>query len=172
MKESVALGFGGNLAEPIPAIDNAIQHLRKTQILTDLRISHYYRTEPWGNAEGGAFVNATVTGNTNFAPDELLDILQVLETKAGRVRSGKRYEARVLDIDILLYGNRIITNERLTIPHPLLSERRFVLVPLAEIAEDWIVPTLHTTVGLLLEECRDVATIERIEDARGTGEPS
>lgn len=172
MSTLVALGFGGNLTEPIATIHAAIEHLRITGILTDLTVSHFYRTTPWGGAEGSDFINVAVTGVTDLDAEALLDRLHSLETEAGRVHSQHHYEARILDIDILLFGEQIVENGKLTIPHPFLAERRFVLVPLAEIAEGWTVPTKQTTVRQLLQSCRDTLKVEQIAGGSGTEEPS
>jgi 2-amino-4-hydroxy-6-hydroxymethyldihydropteridine diphosphokinase len=101
--------------------------------------SRLYRTPPWGVTEQPDFINAAARLETALAPRELLDALLAVETRAGRVR-GARNGPRILDLDLLLYGDHAINEPDLVVPHPRLHERAFVLLPLADIAPDLEVP--------------------------------
>lgn len=105
-----------------------------------VRASSVHESEPWGFDDPQSFLNQVLIVDTALEPFALLDELQAIEQELGRVRNeGKRegYEARPIDIDILFYGELVIDSERLTIPHPLIREREFVLVPLREVMPDW-----------------------------------
>lgn len=116
--------------------------------------SAIYETAAWGRELQPAFLNQAIVLETRLAPLPLLDGLQAIERRMGRVRR-ERWEARSMDIDILFYGRDVFSDDRLTIPHPLLAVRRFALVPLAEILGDFIHPTLQVPVRDLLANCTD-----------------
>lgn len=116
------------------------------------RRSALYGTEPVGGPPQRDYVNAAVLARTRHAPLALLDILKSLETEAGRALTRSRNAPRPLDLDLLLYGDRIIETRELTVPHPRLSDRRFVLVPLADIWPRRVVPGVGRTVWRLLRE--------------------
>ncbi len=113
-----------------------------------LRISSLYRTAPVGPPQPD-YVNACAVLQTRLAADVLLDHLLAIETQFGRERR-ERWGPRTLDLDVLLYGDDIIASDSLTVPHPHLQERAFVLVPLSEIAGTWIVPGLNQSIDELL----------------------
>ena len=139
MAETVFLGIGSNLGDRKSFLDFAVRNLE--DILSEIRVSRVYETDPMYVREQEPFLNAVVRGETTAGPAELLDMIQDIEKKAGRNREGAvRRGPRVLDIDILLYGDRRIETPRLVCPHPLIRERLFVLVPLLEIAPDCTEP--------------------------------
>jgi 2-amino-4-hydroxy-6-hydroxymethyldihydropteridine diphosphokinase len=111
--------------------------------------SRFYRTPPWGPVEQPDFVNAAIAVETSLEPHVLLDTLLSIERAFGRVRDGERWGPRTLDLDLLAYGERTIDDERLTLPHPRLAERAFVLLPLADVAPEAFVPGMGR-VGALL----------------------
>jgi 2-amino-4-hydroxy-6-hydroxymethyldihydropteridine diphosphokinase len=128
-------------------------------VVTMLESSPVYETPPWGVTDQPAFLNMVIKGMTYAAPRELLSHLKDLETYLGRIPS-IRYGPRKIDLDILFYDNVVIETPDLTIPHPNLHERAFVLVPLADLAPDLVHPILGKTVRQLLAEV-DIAGVKR-----------
>ncbi len=128
------VGLGSNLEQPRTQVSEALKELA---LLPDTRVtarSSLYRTPPLGPAGQPDYINAVAALSTRLAAESLLDALQGLEQRHGRVRSGLRWGPRTLDLDLLLYGDSRIATSRLQVPHPRIAERAFVLVPLAEIA--------------------------------------
>jgi 2-amino-4-hydroxy-6-hydroxymethyldihydropteridine diphosphokinase len=121
--------------------------LPRTQLVQRSRL---YRSAPWGRADQPEFVNAAVALQTELSPRELLEALLAIERAAGRARDETRWGPRVLDLDILVYGDRQIDEPGLHVPHPHLHERAFVLLPLAEIAPDLMVPNQASVSALLV----------------------
>jgi 2-amino-4-hydroxy-6-hydroxymethyldihydropteridine diphosphokinase len=131
----VGLGLGGNVGDPARAIRAAVEGLAARGIAEIDRLSSLYRTAPWGGVPQPDYANACAIGRTALAPLDLLDAIKQLERDLGRVDT-VRWGPRVIDIDILFYGDVSLQDERLVIPHRDLMRRAFVLVPLAEIAPD------------------------------------
>jgi 2-amino-4-hydroxy-6-hydroxymethyldihydropteridine diphosphokinase len=121
--------------------------------------SFIYETTPWGITEQPNFLNMVIKGETSQMPQELIKNLKSLETELGRIPS-IRYGPRKIDIDILFYGDLILTTPELTLPHPHLHERAFVLVPLADLAPDYIHPIMRKTIRQLLANV-DAAGVKR-----------
>ena len=113
--------------------------------------SPVYETQPWGYTDQPSFLNQVIEARTELPPVELLAFLKRLETQLGRQPS-VRYGPRLIDLDILLYGDLVMESQALTIPHPRLSERAFVLVPLADLAPDIIHPITRKTIHQLAQE--------------------
>lgn len=130
MKVEVWIGVGGNLPRSPQAIQQALCLL--SYVLREIQVSSWYRTEPWGNPYQPPFWNRVIRGTTFYDVRSLFDFLQTVERRLGRRRRG-RWEARVLDLDLLLYGDRVIRHPDLQIPHPWLDRRSFVLVPSQEV---------------------------------------
>lgn len=141
MDEVVAyIGIGSNLDDPEHQVQSAIEELARLPESRVTRASGLYRTPPWGMTEQPPFVNAAVSLRTRLSPRALLDGLLAIERSRGRVRDGTRWGPRVLDLDILLYGGRSLHEDGLHIPHPRIAERAFVLMPLADLDADLVVP--------------------------------
>ena len=147
------IGLGSNLGEKEQNINKAIQ-LIKERIGKVTAQSALISTTPWGYESDNLFLNAVIGCHTELTPMEVLTRIQAIETEMGRVRNKKGYEDRVIDLDILLYDDLIIQTQALTIPHPFLDTRLFVLEPLAQIDPEFIHPILNKTIKKLVEERR------------------
>lgn len=128
----IYLSLGSNLGKRQENIESAINHLKKENIFID-KVSSFYETEPIGYKKQNNFYNVVVRGKTEFKPEELLEKIKEIEKKLGRQKT-RRFGPRKIDIDILLYDNIKLSSKNLTIPHPEMKNRRFVLEPLQEIA--------------------------------------
>ena len=134
------VGLGSNLLDPRAQVERALvalEHLPKTTLCAR---SQLYRTPPWGGVVQPDFTNAAAALDTGLGAAELMDALLAIERDFGRRRDGARFGPRVIDIDLLLYGDLVSNEPQLHVPHPRLHERAFVLVPLAEIAASVNVP--------------------------------
>lgn len=153
-REPVALALGGNLPD-VPDVerhlDRAVAQLRT--FFSDLRVASYYRTAAVSPVPQPDYLNTAAVGFTDLDPESVLGLCKALEREAGRRRplGTPRFGPRPLDVDIVLWGDRVSDRPELTLPHPRLRERRFVLEPLAEIAPGLRVPPDGATVAELLE---------------------
>lgn len=134
------IGLGSNLDFPIKQIQKAIGTLSDSDQIKLMNTSSLYKSPPMGPQEQNDYVNAVIEIETCLPPLTLLDKLQSIELSQGRLRKQERWSARTLDLDLLLYGNQIIDNDRLTVPHYGMTERAFVLYPLNEIAPELDLP--------------------------------
>jgi 2-amino-4-hydroxy-6-hydroxymethyldihydropteridine diphosphokinase len=148
-----AVAFGGNLGRPRETFRDALAALAAEPGVTVLAASRLWRSEPWGLRDQPAFLNAAVLLETWLAPAELLARLKAMERSAGRT-PGLRWGPRPLDLDLLFHGDDVRTGTELTLPHPGLPERTFVLEPLAEIAPGWVHPVHGKRCAELLAELR------------------
>lgn len=146
----VYLSLGTNLGDKGENLQVAI-HQIATQIGLVTAQSAFYETEPWGFESENTFMNACVAVETNLSPRQLLRVTQRIERRMGRTqKSAGSYHDRIIDIDILLYDDVMVSEPDLIIPHPLMHKRLFVLQPLAEIAQNVIVPGSSISVGEML----------------------
>jgi 2-amino-4-hydroxy-6-hydroxymethyldihydropteridine diphosphokinase len=134
------IGLGSNLAEPVVQIKSARIAIAAIPGVKELTFSGLYHSLPMGPKDQPDYVNAVMAIATGLLPMDLLRSLQAIENNQGRIRKGERWGARTLDLDILIYGDLIIDQPDLTVPHPGLAERSFVLYPLFEIAPLLLVP--------------------------------
>lgn len=144
----VYIGLGSNLSDPHKQIQLAVKALTGIKC-TELRnVSSLYFSRPMGPQDQPDYMNAVAEISTQLAPLALLDELQTIENSAGRVRKENRWGARILDLDILLFNNEEINNERLTVPHYGLELREFVVMPLAEMSPELILPNGKSILSL------------------------
>ena len=143
------IGLGGNLGEVRERLDAAIAALGALPGVAVVARSRFYRTAPWGPVAQPDFVNAAIAVETSLPALDLLDALLATERAFGRVRDGERWGPRTLDLDLLAYGDDVIDDERLNVPHPRIAERAFVLMPLADIANDTVLPGVGRVSELL-----------------------
>lgn len=144
----VFIALGSNLGERRANLRSAVEALPPA--VRVVAQSPVYQTAPWGYTEQPAFLNQVIWGETDLSPRTLLRFLKQLEIQLGRVESF-RYGPRQIDLDILFYDQWVVQEDDLIIPHPRLHERPFVLVPLADLAPEWVHPTMGLTVRALLQ---------------------
>jgi 2-amino-4-hydroxy-6-hydroxymethyldihydropteridine diphosphokinase len=155
------VGLGGNEGDVATTLEEALWALDALPQTTIQHQSAFYRTPAWGRTDQPDFINAVVELRTRTAPRALLELLLEIEQRFGRVRNAAdRWGPRALDLDLLLYGDEIVDEPGLTVPHPHLHERAFVLVPLAEIAPSLAIPGRGDVKSLLAAV--DVSGIEAI----------
>lgn len=130
----VYLALGSNLADPLHQVRNALDALAAIPDTRRAAVSSFYRTPPYGPPDQPDYLNAAVALDTQLSPEALLDHTQRIELEQGRVRKAERWGPRTLDLDILLFGDRVLNTPRLTVPHYDMHNRAFMLVPLLEIA--------------------------------------
>jgi 2-amino-4-hydroxy-6-hydroxymethyldihydropteridine diphosphokinase len=158
MEEPIFLGLGTNLGDREANLRTA-----KGKLSSQVKIvkeSPIYVTPPWGYEDQPDFLNQVIQVTTRLEPTQLLDYLKGIEDDMGR-KATFRYGPRLIDLDILFYGQRVIREESLQIPHPRLHERAFVLVPLHDIAPDFVHPVLRETIRDLLSKV-DVEGVRRL----------
>jgi 2-amino-4-hydroxy-6-hydroxymethyldihydropteridine diphosphokinase len=163
---NVFLGLGSNLGDREGYLERAVQLLAGTGNTDILRCSSIYESEPWGIRGQEPFLNYAVEIITELGPAELLAACKKIEAGLGRA-GGPRWGPRVVDIDILLFCRRMIEAAGLIVPHPRLAERRFALIPLAELAGNMAVPGTGRTVQGLLGACPDQSAVRLFRRAKG-----
>ena len=144
------LGLGANLGDREATIRRAVELLDEIERVEVAAVSELRETEPWGPLEQPPYLNGVAAVETELEPRALLDALLEIEARLGRVRvPGERWGPRTVDLDLLLFGDLVVDEPGLTVPHPHLHERRFALEPLAELAPDAVVPGRGTVSDLL-----------------------
>lgn len=160
MEHETVLMIGGNLGDRKKLIDKARTLISTTGKLK--KASAIYETAAWGNASDKEYLNQVLCLATQLLPKDLLLAMQAIEKELGRVRY-ERWGDRTMDIDILYYERFVYRTEKLTLPHPLIQERNFVLVPLVEIMPDYIHPVFHISNRELLVRCKDKSEVRLYE---------
>ncbi|QKZ15560.1 2-amino-4-hydroxy-6-hydroxymethyldihydropteridine diphosphokinase [Spirosoma sp. KUDC1026] len=151
--------LGANLGDRVATLVRAAQ-LINGRVGSVVRASGLYETAPWGVTDQPSYLNQVLAVETDLKPEELLQQTQAIEQELGRVRLEK-WGARVIDIDVLYYDQLVWQTSTLTVPHPYLHQRRFTLVPLAEIAPDFVHPVLQKTNRGLLMDVDDPSEVTR-----------
>ena len=159
----VWVGLGSNLQQPVEQLREALNRLGSADQVDMLRVSSFYRTPPWGDKEQGDFINAVVELEPSLDPLPLLQVLQSIENVMGRQRDGRHWGPRLIDLDLLLYGDQQIKSDELQVPHPHLFERAFVLVPMCELDSTLVVPG-YAEAGDLLKVL-DCSGIHQLDEA-------
>ena len=154
------IGIGSNLRDPAVQCRDAFRRIGSIPGIRLLRRSSLYRTEPVGFQDQPWFINAVAEIRTGLRPRKLLDTLKEIEREMGRT-DGPRGGPRVIDLDLLLYGQNVVAEEGLIIPHPEMHRRRFVLEPLCELASYVIHPAFGVSVRGLLDRLTDPGLVER-----------
>lgn len=160
----VYLLLGGNQGDRFYSLNKATE-LIEQEVGNIIRMSSFYETEPWGFEHEDEFWNQVLVIESDLEPIEILNITQDIEARIGRVRKKNQYCERIIDIDILFYNDIVMDEERLTIPHPKIQERRFTLAPLAELDAEFIHPVSQKSVGQLLNDCKDLLKVSRLEES-------
>lgn len=153
------IAVGSNLGDPVAQAKNAIDALKILPKSRVTGISSLYSSQPMGPQNQPDYINAVVEIQTELAPLALLDATQAIEQQQGRVRKADRWGPRTLDLDILLYGDHILNEPRLTVPHYGMKVREFVLYPLAEIAPNLVLPDNTSLTELLKKVDRNGLTV-------------
>jgi 2-amino-4-hydroxy-6-hydroxymethyldihydropteridine diphosphokinase len=153
--------LGSNLGNREEFLTRAIHKIRE-QIGVVQQLSSVYESAPWGFRAETNFLNRVISVITRLSPEEVLLEILGIENESGRIRTREKYESRTLDIDILFYDKIVLNEETLQIPHPKIEERRFVLVPLEEIAPDHLHPVNGQTTTQLLALCPDQGWVRKL----------
>ena len=161
MKRAIYLCIGGNLGEREANLEEALEFI-DFNFGDVVGVSSIYESEPWGMSDVPNFLNQVVHIQSELTDRELLEEIADLEEFFGRERSSQGYVSREMDIDVLFIDEEVISTEALQVPHPRISERRFVLEPLAEIAPEFIHPELKQSVVVLLKACSDKGKVTRL----------
>ena len=164
MKYKAFIGIGSNLGTPAENCEKAICLLHALPEIEVVSRSSLYKSEPIGKIEQNWFVNATVAIKTSLGPESLLNAIFKIEKGLGRERREK-WGPRIIDLDLLTYENRVIHSTALTLPHPELAKRRFVLLPLSEFAGDYMHPVENKTIHTLLKELPEKSQVIKISSA-------
>ncbi|SIT28539.1 2-amino-4-hydroxy-6-hydroxymethyldihydropteridinediphosphokinase [Filimonas lacunae] len=156
--------IGGNLGDRTAYLSRAVSQIQEKCGVV-VQQSSIYETAAWGVEDQPSFYNQALLLHTSFAAPVLMQQLLDIETSLGRERTIKM-GPRTIDIDVLLYNEEVIQSELITVPHPHLPQRRFALLPLAEIAPQYVHPQLHETITTLLKNCPDTLDVHKISGAK------
>lgn len=159
------LGLGSNIGDRISFIEKAYREINNIQDTKIINKSSLYETEPWGEIKQDDFLNSVTEIDTNLDSASLLKELKNIEKKIGRNKTNKWAE-REIDIDLLFYGNEIIENEFMNVPHLQIENRKFVLLPMSEIAPDFIHPVLKKSIAVLLNETPDKLSVIKFQTSK------
>jgi 2-amino-4-hydroxy-6-hydroxymethyldihydropteridine diphosphokinase len=155
----IYLSLGSNLGDREMHLNEAKKLIRLRRIGTIESVSGIYESGSWGYSSENLYYNCCVSLRTSLPPLRLLDEILEIEREMGRRRTGTGYSDRIIDIDLLFYGDRKLDHPRLKVPHPAIGDRRFVLVPMVEIAPGFIHPVNGLTMAEMLRACPDLSVV-------------
>ncbi len=162
MKSSVVyLSLGSNIGDRESNLAQATMALSINFEISDIISSSYYETEPLYNEDQPDFLNTVVRFSTTLKPFDVLDIVQKVERMLGRPEKREKNQPRLIDIDILFHGDAVIETEELSLPHPMVSLRKFILIPFAEVEPDFQIPHSNLTIKDLINHCPDRSRVIR-----------
>jgi len=161
--KKVYIVLGSNIGDKKDYIDKACSYIEGKIGLVKSQ-SSYYQTSPWGFDSDDDFLNKVIVVDSVLKPNKIMHLLLEIENDLGRIRYEKKdgYQSRIIDLDILLIDDLIISNDLLIVPHPHMTDRRFVLEPLSEIAGDFIHPVKQESINYLLSICKDVEVSTKV----------
>ncbi len=168
--ERAYIALGSNLDQPLQQLQSALVHLKKLSGVKFVAVSKFYQTKPIGPQGQPDYINAVAAFDTTLTAHELLHSLQAIEHQHGRIRDTVRWGARTLDLDLILYGDHVISTPCLIVPHPGLKERNFVLYPLADLDKNIVLPD-KTVLKNLLKTCSRDGIIELTDGETEHGSP-
>ena len=153
----VFLSLGSNLGDRLSNIQQAVSSLSMSEHIKIVKTSSFYETQPWGNKNQEWIINAALALDTDLTCEELLEFCQNIEVQLGRIRhENEKWAQRAIDIDILMYDDKLIAIEnKLIVPHPFMHLRAFVLVPMLEVKADLVHPVFNKTISELYDELED-----------------
>tara|TARA_Y100000996_G_C22531801_1_gene646759 strand:- start:1144 stop:1650 length:507 start_codon:yes stop_codon:yes gene_type:complete len=161
MSAKVYLSLGSNIGDRESNLAQATMALSINLDITNIQSSSFYESEPLYNTDQPKFLNSIVSCNTSLRPFDFFDVTERIEKMLGKKKNLKKNHPRTIDIDILVYGNSFLETEKLTLPHPMIALRKFVLIPFNEIAPDFKIPNIDMTVKKLLENCPDNTSVTK-----------
>lgn len=159
--QTAILLLGSNLGDRAENLGNAISKL-ESKIGRIIHMSSVYESEPWGMKSDRNFYNQCVSLSTSMDPSDLLKQIHAIELEMGRIEVAEKYLDRIIDVDILFYGDREISLGDLTVPHPRIRERRFALIPLLEIYPDFVFPSTSEKLHEILDSCKDTLSVRKL----------
>lgn len=155
----ILLSIGSNIGLRDGYISSAVKMIEESGLIYDVKLSSYYESEPVGFEEQPWFLNVSLSGKTQLSASELLYFAKSIEYLSGRQKR-QRWHERELDVDIIFFGNHILNQPNFILPHPAFSNRKFVLMPSAEIAGNTLDPISNKTINTLLNECIDKSVVK------------
>lgn len=159
MSEIAFLSLGSNIGDRESNLAGAATALGTYYQIQNIQSSSFYETEPLINQDQPNFLNSVISCETEFSPFELLDAIHHIEAMLGRPKTREKNQPRTIDIDIIVHGNAVIETEELTIPHPQILNRKFILIPLEEIAPNFEIPLLKLTASECLQMTKDTSNV-------------
>ncbi len=161
--EWVYLSLGSNLGDRESNLAQATIALSINYQISEIVSSSYYESEPLYNKDQPLFLNSILQFSTTLKPFDILDITQKVEKMLGKSEEKEKNQPRIIDIDILFHGDAVIETEKLVIPHPMLSLRKFVLIPFVELAPEFKIPHTNLKINDLLEHCPDNSIVKKYQ---------